>query len=191
MATPPEAEPGNYPMVPDAALVARARGGDVAAFETLVRRYQRPIYRLAARMLGDNGEAEDVTQDVFVTAWRHLPSIRDGAAIRSWLYRAATNRCLNQARARRPTVPLDHAESPHAGRCPSAEEYAEAAELLAALRAALGRLTADQRACWLLAEVEDLSYRDIAEILNTTPPAVRGRLARARAKLGEMMQSWQ
>jgi RNA polymerase sigma-70 factor, ECF subfamily len=175
----------------DETMVARARDGDTHAFEALVRRYQRPMYRLAARMLGDTGEAEDVTQEVFVTAWRRLPEIREDKAIRAWLYRIATNRCLNILRSRRPTAPLYEEVIPAASPAASPEARAEARQRLVALRAALGRLTDEQRACWLLREVEELSYAEIAGILHTTPQAVRGRLARARAELGEAMTSWQ
>jgi RNA polymerase sigma-70 factor (ECF subfamily) len=175
----------------DATMVARARDGDTHAFETLVRRYQRPIYRLAVRMLYDTGEAEDVTQEVFVTAWRRLPEIHDDKAIRSWLYRIATNRCLNILRSRKPVTPLFEEVIPAASPAASPEARAEAHERLAALRIALDRLTAEQRACWLLREMEELSYAEIASILHTTPQAVRGRLARARSELGEAMISWQ
>jgi RNA polymerase sigma-70 factor, ECF subfamily len=175
----------------DETLAARARGGDTRAFEALVRRYQRPIYRLAVRMLADAGEAEDVTQEVFVTAWRRLPGIQEDRAVRAWLYRIATNRCLNILRARKPTAPLQEETIPAASPAASPEARAEAHERLAALRAALGQLTAEQRACWLLREVEELPYAEIAGILHTTPQAVRGRLARARAELGEAMTSWQ
>jgi RNA polymerase sigma-70 factor (ECF subfamily) len=177
--------------VGDETMVARARDGDTHAFEALVRRYQRPIYRLAVRMLGDTGEAEDVTQEVFVTAWRRLPEVQEDRAIRAWLYRIATNRCLNILRSRKPTAPLYDEAIPAASPAASPEARAESRQRLIALRAALDRLTAEQRACWLLREVEELSYAEIAGILHTTPQAVRGRLARARAELGEAMTSWQ
>jgi RNA polymerase sigma-70 factor (ECF subfamily) len=175
----------------DETLVARARDGDTRAFEALVRRYQAPIYRLAVRMLNDAAEGEDVTQEVFVTAWRRLPGIQEDKAVRAWLYRIATNRCLNILRARKPTAPLQEETIPAASPAASPEARAEAHERLAALRVALGQLTAEQRACWLLREVEELSYAEIAGIVHTTPQAVRGRLARARAELGEAMTSWQ
>jgi RNA polymerase sigma-70 factor, ECF subfamily len=175
----------------DATMVARARDGDVHAFEVLVRRYQRPIYRLAFRMLSDTGEAEDVTQETFVTAWRRLPEVRADAAFRGWLYRTAANRCLNILRARRPTAPLQEDAMLSANPAAGPEASAESHQRLAALRVALDRLTAEQRACWLLRETEGLSYAEIAEILHTSPQAVRGRLARARAELGEAMISWQ
>lgn len=175
----------------DAALIGRARRGDLAAFERLVHRYQQPVYRFALRMLNDRGEAEDITQDVFLTTWRNLTTIRDGAAIRAWLYRTAGNRCRNLLRARRPTLTLTDDEATHAPSTSSTTETrAEAAEQLRALRAALDQLTPEQQACWLLAEVEQLSYVEIAEIEQTSPQAIRGRLARARTKLAEAMQAW-
>jgi len=88
----------------EATLVARARDRDVDAFAALLRRYQRRIFALCLRMLdGASAEAEDVTQEVFVTAWRRLPELQHEAAFGGWLYRAATNRCLNLLRTRRPT----------------------------------------------------------------------------------------
>jgi RNA polymerase sigma-70 factor (ECF subfamily) len=187
------ADAGRSPGDPlgDETMVARARDGDTHAFEALVRRYQRPIFRLAVRMLGDAGEAEDITQEVFVTAWRRLPEVQEDKAIRAWLYRIATNRCLNILRSRKPTAPLYEEVIPADSPAASPEARAEARQRLVALRVALDRLTAEQRACWLLREVEELSYAEIAGILHTTPQAVRGRLARARAELGEAMTSWQ
>jgi RNA polymerase sigma-70 factor, ECF subfamily len=187
--TGPASDTDNGPLS-DSTTVARARDGDTRAFETLVRRYQRPIYRLAVRMLNDSGEAEDVTQEVFVTAWRRLPDIHEDKAIRSWLFRIATNRCLNILRSRKPIAPLYEDAIPMANPAASPEARAEAHERLIALRVALDQLTAEQRACWLLREMEELSYAEIASILHTTPQAVRGRLARARAELGEAMISW-
>lgn len=180
---------GSQPL-DDAALVARAQRGDLAAFENLVRRYQHPVYRFALRMLNDRGEAEDITQDVFVTTWRQLSTIRDGAALRAWLYRITANRCRNLLRGRHPTGPLGDLDATPTAGSPSTETQAEAAEQLRALRVALDALTPEQRTCWLLAEVEQLSYAEIADVEQTSPQAVRGRLARARAKLGEAMRSW-
>ncbi len=177
----------------DAALVARARSGDLGAFERLVRRHQRPVYRLALRILDDPRDAEDVTQDVFVTAWRRMATVRDGAAIRAWLYRTTTNRCLNAVRSRSLAPPLEPWEAGGRLASPdsaSPERQAQTEQCLAALRAAVRRLPPNQRACWVLREVEELSYAEIAKIIGATPHAVRGRISRARAKLAEEMQGW-
>lgn len=174
----------------DATLVVRAREGDPAAFEVLVRRYQRRIYQLALRMTASTGDAEDITQEVFLTAWRRLPEIRQEAAFVGWLYRTATNRCLNLLRRHRPTAELDETTTADVSSSEDPQRSTEATEQLVALSAALTTLTPQQRAVWLLREAHGRSYDEIARLLDTTPHAVRGRLARARVHLAEVMQSW-
>jgi RNA polymerase sigma-70 factor (ECF subfamily) len=177
-------------MLDDVTLVVRAREGDVRAYEQLVRRYQGPIFRVAVRMLASRGDAEDVVQEVFLTAWRSLGSLHEEAAFVGWLYRMVTNRCLNVIRARHATVDVDLAqqESLDVGSRP--ERSVEVSEQLAAVTVALQRLTGEQRACWLLREVHGRSYEEIAEAVGVTTTAVRGRIARARAQLTEMMAPW-
>jgi RNA polymerase sigma-70 factor (ECF subfamily) len=180
----PEEEPA------DEVLVAEARVGDPGAFEQLVVRYQAVLYRLAVRMLSDRQEAEDVVQEVFVTAWRRLPDLRDGQALGGWLYRVTTNRCLNRLRDRR-SVPVEGLETlPDLGPGSSPERAAEARAGLRALREALARLTPEQRAVWVLRELHDRPYEEIAAAVGSTPAAVRGRLARARAELAGSMAAW-
>lgn len=173
----------------DLTLVVRARDGDVRAYEQLVRRYQGPMFRLAVRMLASRGDAEDVVQEVFLTAWRSLATLQAEAAFVGWLYRMTTNRCLNMIRARRATVDVDLAQrESSAGSRP--ERTVEVSEQLAAVTVALQRLTGEQRACWLLREVHGRSYDEIAQSVGVTTTAVRGRIARARAQLTEMMAPW-
>jgi RNA polymerase sigma-70 factor (ECF subfamily) len=183
---------GDLTEIDEATLVARARNRDPASFELLVRRYQRRIYTLCLRMLdGASSEAEDVTQEVFVTAWRRLPEIRCNEAFGSWLYKAATNRCLTILQRRKPTAVLDDGqelvETSIEGDPGRAVDSTEA---MKALASALRRLPPPQRACWLLREVHGRSYNEIAELLETSPAAVRGRIARARAELAEVMKPW-
>ena len=109
----------------EATLVGWAQEGDVAAFETLVRQYQRPVFGLAQRMLADRGDAEDVVQDTFVMVWRRIPSLDDLDAFRGWVYQIATRRCLNvlRARSRHATVPVDGGDletAPHTSRLATA-----------------------------------------------------------------------
>lgn len=174
----------------DATLVARSRDGDMQSYEALVRRYQGPMYRLALRMLGSSGDAEDAVQEVFLIVWRKLPQLQEDRAFVGWLYRTTTNRCLNVIRARRPQadVELDEHESTNTRTRP--EHAAEVSEQMAALGQALTELTPEQRACWLLREVHGRSYDEIAQTLGTTTQAVRGRIARARAQLAEVMAPW-
>src|SRR4051812_16824202 len=174
----------------DVTLVVRARDGDVRAYEQLVRRYQGPLFRLAVRMLASRGDAEDVVQEVLLTAWRRLADLRADAAFVGWLYRMATNRCLNLIRARQATVDVDLARQEARDTGSRPELAVEVNVQLAAVTEALQRLTGEQRACWLLREVHGRSYEEIAQALGVTTTAVRGRIARARAQLTEMMAPW-
>ncbi len=174
----------------DATLVVRAQEGDPAAFETLVKRHQRRIYQFALRMTASIGDAEDITQEVLLTAWRRLPTIREEAAFVSWLFRIAVNTCLNLLQRRHPTAELIEDTAADAGGGHDPARTAVSSQQLAALSAALGTLTPEQRAVWLLREAHGRSYDEIAGIVDTTPQAVRGRLSRARVQLAELMQPW-
>jgi RNA polymerase sigma-70 factor (ECF subfamily) len=185
--------------VPDAAglaeldvttLAVRAGEGDISAFEELVVRHQDQVYRLALRMLGSAAEAEDVCQDAFLAAWRGLPSLREPGAFGGWLYRLAMNRCLNVLRARRPSAELDPETLRATRPDEQPETAAESGARAAALARALGLLTPEQRACWVLRELQGCSYGEIAEIVGATTTAVRGRIARSRAVLAEVMRPW-
>lgn len=180
----------------EVSVVALARGGDLTAFEYLVALYRERLFRLAYRILRDRGDAEDVVQDTLTAGWRVLPSLERDDAFGGWVYRTATNRCLDVLRRRtsHPQDMLDPAAddarflASFAGTDPhrSAEVSAE----LESLRRALSLLPADQRACWLLREVHDQSYAEIGTALRISPQAVRGRLARAREHLAAAMTEW-
>jgi RNA polymerase sigma-70 factor (ECF subfamily) len=174
----------------DGTLVARARDGDVRAFEMLVRRYQGRIYALALRMMGNGAEAQDIVQDVFLTAWRRLPELRADAAFVGWLYRTASNRCLAQLRRRKPVNELEPEGKATTDAREDPQRAAQVSGQLRALEGALATLTPQQRACWLLREAHGRSYDEIAELVDATPASVRGRIARARLELAKVMQPW-
>ena len=184
----------------EATLVGRAQDGDVVSFETLVRRYQGPVFRLARRMLGDRGDAEDVVQDTFVLVWRRLPTLGDAALFHGWVFQIATRQCLNviRSRTRRPTVPvadrdLEAAHDAVSGHPRPDGDPAAALEQSAALTGldtVLQSLTAEQRACWVLREMHDLTYPEIAYVTRLPVSTVRGRIARARQNLTKGMASW-
>lgn len=173
----------------DGTLVSRARAGDTAAFERLVRRYSGPVYRITLRVLGDAHTAQDAAQETFVIAWWRLSDVHNGQAFAAWLYRVATTSALRAVRARRPQADLD-AMPPPAARSGDPEQEALAGDLLEALRRALGRLPPEQRACWVLRELEGLSYEEIAAATRCGPGTVRGRLYRARVRLAEELTPW-
>ncbi len=174
----------------DLTLVVRAQEGDTRAFEILVRRHQRPLYRLAVRLLDNRSDAEDALQEAFVAAWRRLGGFRGEATFSSWMYRIVTNRCLKLLRRRRPVTTLEDLGDPPGPDGASPEHSAERQDRAAALQRALQNLSIDQRACWILRELHGLSYEDIAAIVGASPDAVRGRLHRARCNLAEVMTPW-
>jgi RNA polymerase sigma-70 factor, ECF subfamily len=171
----------------DADLVSRARSGQLDAFEELVRRHRLGTFRVALRMLGDESDAEDATQDAFVQAWRNLAGFRADAAFSTWMYRIVTNRCLNMLRARRRTEPLPADREAPASR---PDRIAEARWQLDDLKRAIERLTPGQRAPLILRELQGCSYEEIAEILELSIPAVKSRLHRARLELLAVMRQW-
>ncbi|WP_327151022.1 RNA polymerase sigma factor [Nocardia sp. NBC_01329] len=171
-------------------LVARARDGDIRAYEQLVLHCQMQMFGLATKMLADRGEAEDVVQEVFLTAWRRLGQLDDDAAFVGWLYRMTINRCLNVLRARRPRVDVDFDTAESARTDIRPEVAVQVHSQLEALNTALLGLTPEQRACWLLRELHGLTYEEIAAIVGVGGTAVRGRIARARAQLAEVMKPW-
>ena len=194
------AHPDTRTATDELTVVSRAQDGDVDSFEVLVRRYQAPVFRLAYRMLFDRGEAEDVVQDSMVLVWRRLPTLADPALFGSWLYRIATRRCLSilRSRTRRPAAavdaeqlqePRDQARTAHQ-RGDDPATVAEHAAQMRGLDTVLQTLTDEQRACWVLREMQELSYTEIAYAMHLPVSTVRGRIARARHNLVKGMATW-
>ncbi|GAA3890912.1 RNA polymerase sigma factor [Saccharothrix violaceirubra] len=175
---------------PDAALADRVARGDALAFEQLVLRYSGRVFGVALRMLGDRCDAEDVTQEVFATAWNRLGELEEPAAVRTWLFRVAERRCLGILRARRCAAVGELPDSSTPLCTPAYRDPARVTETFAALTHALSALTEFQRVTWLLAEVHGLTYAQIAIAVGATEESVRGRLCRARSRLSDAMRNW-
>ncbi|MGB7449355.1 MAG: RNA polymerase sigma factor [Ornithinimicrobium sp.] len=185
----------------EATWVARARDGDPASYEHLIRAYEGELFRLAYRLMSDRGEAQDVVQDVLVLVWRQLPSLSDPRAFRSWVYQITTRRCLNLLRNRtRQRTELARSEpgAAHAeldGRAaPQAHDPAgvtQARALHEALDDALATLPPEQRACWVLHHLHDLTYPEISYAIGAPISTIRGRIARARQNLARGLTAWQ
>lgn len=173
--------------VDDAILVQAAQDGDVDAVEAIVRRHQAGVYRVALRMLGSRADAQDVTQETFVRAWRSLGRFRGDSAVSTWLYRIVTRRCLDVIATRRTTEYLDD-DLQTSATDPS--ESAEQRERLQAVTRAIAMLPAEQRAALVLREFESLSYQEVADVLGTTVPAVKGRIHRARIAVLGQTAAW-
>jgi RNA polymerase sigma-70 factor (ECF subfamily) len=181
----------------DAEWVARARAGDPDAFRSLVERHGRALFRLAYRMTGNEQDAEDVVQESFLKAYRNLGHFEERAQFSSWLHRVAANcayDCL-RARARRQEdalEPAPDAEKPGvADRLASAEPDADrlvwSGEVRRRVRAAMGRLSAAERAAFTLRHMEGLSIDDICGALGLDESAAKQSVFRAVRKLREAL----
>jgi RNA polymerase sigma-70 factor (ECF subfamily) len=180
------------------ALVAAVRSGDEAAFALVVERYGRELQAHCTRMLGSTPEAEDVVQETFLRAWRARSRFEGRATLRTWLYRIATNACLDarEGRARRGVGPVGlpgDATGPTAGRHPlelvaPSEEQPDAAlvareSVTHALLTTIEVLPARQREVLILRDVFGWSAVDSASFLATSVPAANSALQRARATM--------
>ncbi len=178
--------------IDDKLWVKKASKGDSDAFEQLVLAYQSQIYHLCLRMLGNAEDAADMTQEAFLKAWRSLESFQFESSFSSWLYRLATNCCLDLLRSqkRRPTVSLvtedaDGEEQSYepADDAPSPEEEVIFREEKSEIVQAMQLLDEEQRQVLTLRVVNDLSYAQISEILGVKEGTVKSRIARARENL--------
>ena len=175
-------------------LVAQARSGRVDAFNQLVLFYQQTAYNLAFRILGDVDRSTDATQESFIRCYRSLDQFR-GGIFRAWLLRIVTNCCYDQLRLqqRRPTTPIDDLveDEEHSDilrdNTESPEESLERGELNAFLKASLHILPPEQRAIVVLADIEGLSYEEIAAITSLALGTVKSRLNRARGRLRDYL----
>lgn len=174
----------------DQQLVERAQRGDKHAFELLVAKYQRRLGRLISRFVRNAAEAEDVTQDAFIKAYRALPAFRGDSAFYTWLYRIGINTAKNhlvaQGRRAPTSTPFDADE---------AEDFEDAAllhevatpenelmskQVIEVVNASLQELPDDLRTALTLREIEGLSYEEIAVVMNCPIGTVRSRIFRAR-----------
>jgi RNA polymerase sigma-70 factor (ECF subfamily) len=163
---------------------------DMAAlFET----YRDAISGYVFHLVRNSADAEELTQETFLRACRSQQSLRDPAAVRGWLYRIATNACLDRLRSRKPDLALDHRESaqPQESKLlspPVAQEIAERQETSACVNRCLDFLPDHYRAVILLYEGHGLTAKEIADVLGVSVPTVKIRLHRARQKLQKVMQ---
>jgi RNA polymerase sigma-70 factor, ECF subfamily len=185
-------------MPSDAELVASALRGSEEAFRDLVLRFERPVYALILRMVHDAETAEDLAQEVFVKAYRHLGSYDPRRKFASWLFKVAHNSTIDHLRrAQLDTVPLAAEQEEGGGLLAvladtSAESPAAAAErrdMARALERAIARLRPEYREAVVLRYVEGLAYQEICEVLGMPAGTVKTNLHRARKELAETMRA--
>jgi RNA polymerase sigma-70 factor (ECF subfamily) len=178
-------------------LVQRSRRGDVAAFDTLVRRYEKQVYSLAYRLVGSYDDASDIAQVAFVRAWNKLHGFRGDASFPTWLFRIVTNAFLDTRKRARPrpqcsleeVLALEESDVTRqfedAG--PSLQDRAEAREQRELLEQAIADLPEAQRTLVVLYHLQECSYEQIAEILELPMGTVKSRLNRARLALHDKL----
>jgi len=183
--------PDPDPDVDDRDLAAAAAAGDRSAFEILIRRHGPALHRYARRMTRDDAAVQDIVQETFVAAWRQIDRFRGEASPRTWLFAICARKVIDSHRVKR-AVPLDDRLLDPADTSATADPFANVsnAEFLVALEAALAELPPRQRAVWLLREVEELTYPQIATILALSPDGARGHHHRARTTLQQRLQRW-
>ena len=187
--------------VRDLQLMARVKVGDTAAFQELVEAHQHRIIGTVAKMLGDDIEAEDVAQQVFVRVWRSAARYEPTAKFTTWLYTITRNLVFNELRRRKrhAATSLDQPREP--GENELHHQLADAQvklpdskllddEMMTAIQQAIDELPETQRMAIILRRYEETPYEEIAEVLELTVPAVKSLLFRARTELREKLQKY-
>ena len=176
----------------EAQIVQRVLRGDVNAFEKLVLEYEKSVYAITQRMTGNAEDAADMTQETFIKAYNSLSSFRGDSKFSVWLYRIATNVCLDflRSRSRKPTVSLsvedddgEEVELDIADESQSPERLLERGLTRDAVRRGLDALSPEYRQILLLREIQGLSYEEIADVLTLEVGTVKSRIFRARKRL--------
>jgi len=185
---------------PDVALVEQVRAGDVTAYDTLVRKYERQVFRIAQHITQNREDAEDVVQDAFLKAYEKLDQFQGNSKFYTWLVRIAVNESLMRLRKRRTgkmvsidedveteegSVPRDLADW-----APDPEMNYGQSELAEILRKTIQGLPQGFRVVFVLRDVEGLSTEETAEMLGLSVPAVKSRLLRARLQLRERLSRY-
>ena len=170
--------------------VEAARQGDQSAFEQLVHLYEKRVLALTTRMCKNPADAEEAAQEAFLSAWQGLPFFRGDASFSTWLYRLASNACVDLLRregrrqsAAGPSLNDEEVQLEVPDTAPSPQEQAERSELRQQIEAGLQALTPDHRQVLLLREMHQLSYDEIAQTLDVDVGTVKSRINRGRKQL--------
>ena len=170
----------------DAAVVARCLAGEHNAYEAIVSRYQKGLFNVALRMLGNYEDARDATQTAFIKAYEHLDSFNPEQRFFNWLFRILKNECLNSLRGRRAAEPVSVGLA-----ATNRADPVEERERHQAVQSALLTLSVEYREVVVLRHFTDLSYDEIAATLGIPAKTVKSRLYTARQQLGELLAEWQ
>ena len=178
----------------DIGLIAACQQGDARAFREVFEIYRDRVYSLCCHMAGHGGDAEDLTQEIFIQAFKNITSFRAESAFGTWLYRIAANRCLAETRKRRPVfasveamaemnvVPIAKGKNP--------EEQLIHKEMTERVEEAIAALPEKQRLMFVLGTQTGMRYREIGEILECSEDAVKVRIHRARRRVRDTLKPY-
>ena len=196
--TPPDPAEGGWEADPDVQLMLKARDGDHAAFRELFRRHSDSLINFVFRFMGNRDRAEELVQDAFLQIFRARARYEPRARFAPYLYRVATNLCLNELRRFEYQGKIDALEEPEADdeeprgladdRLPTAEEHVAGVETAERIQKVLDRLPPNQRSALLLSRVEGLSYQEVAESLDTSVSAVKSLIFRGTQALRDQLK---
>lgn len=170
----------------DVAVIARARQGDEAAFSEIYEYYNAPIHRYVYRLLGNPEQADDVTQETFIRAYQRLPLLDEDPNLSAWLYRIASNACMDALRRRRRITWLPMLERTERDQAFTTDDIAPQIVEAEAVRRVLADMPAPLRMTLVLRSSEGFSCEEIAEIMNVPKGTVFSRLARAREQFAKL-----
>ena len=185
----PSAAPALPGRAEELALIDRCRKGDLGAFEEIYRAHSPRLYSLALRMMGNPADAEDMLQEIFLSAHRKLEGFRGEAALGTWLYRLATNQCLDYLRSRAAkTSQLTGTLDDEIGLSDvSSRGIAERTVASIDLERALAQLPEGARAAFVLHDVQGLEHREVAEVLGVAEGTSKSQVHKARLKLRALL----
>jgi RNA polymerase sigma-70 factor, ECF subfamily len=185
----PSARAANPARTEEMALVERCRRGDLAAFEELYKAHAGKLFSVACRMLGNPADAEDLLQEIFLSAHRKLEGFRGDSALGTWLYRLATNHCLDylRSRAARTSQVTDALDDERGHFEPERAGLADRSITKMDLERALAQLPEGCRAAFVLHDVEGLEHREVAEALGIAEGTSKSQVHKARLRLRSLL----
>ncbi|HEY8039356.1 MAG TPA: sigma-70 family RNA polymerase sigma factor [Polyangiaceae bacterium] len=202
MPLPDDPDGARPPGEDEARLIERLVARDERAFNALVRAYERRVFALVLRMIGNRAEAEDLAQEVFVQVFKAIGSFRGEAKLSTWIYRIAINLCKNRSKylrvrhsgeqdeleAVQERVPLGEARRANTAHIDRPDEMMAGKQVERIVQQAILELEPSFRECLVLRDVEDLSYEEIGAITGLPEGTVKSRIHRARAQLKELVE---
>jgi RNA polymerase sigma-70 factor (ECF subfamily) len=182
----------------ESVLIRKAKNGDIHAFENLIENHRKRVYNIAFKMLHNQEDAYDITQEVFIRVFKSMKEFREEASFSTWIYRITKNACLDELRKRKnkATVSMDEDLETEDGTIkrqvedcsPGPDALYESMELRDIVRTAIGHLSDEHKFVIILRDLQGFSYEEIAKVLECPEGTVKSRINRARKALKEILQ---